>query len=315
MQGLEAFDAKLAASHMRGQWKSEEMLLKATDGPKPAGVPALWTWSSVVALLAEAGDVMPESLQARRSLIFQNPALPRGTTHTINMGVQMIQPGETAWAHRHSIAALRFVIKGDPKLCTVVDGARCPMEDFDLVLTPSWTWHDHHNDSDRSVYWLDVLDVGLVLGLNQTFYEPGTGRDQPAAAWHHPAIRARYPWREVKPALAEAPLTADAGRIYDYLDANGGPTLPTLSCRVQALPPGFTTAPIRRTSSAVYFVVAGSGVTTIDGTELCWGPHDCFTVPNWTRHHHHALADGATLFSVHDTPVLRALGLFREEHV
>jgi gentisate 1,2-dioxygenase len=38
-------------------------------------------------------------------------------------------------------------------------------------------------------------------------------------------------------------------------------------------------------------------------------------VPNWTRHQHrnHSASDEAILFSVHDTPVLRALGLYRED--
>lgn len=312
MQGLEAFDAKLAAVHMRGQWKSEELLLKATDGPKPAGVPALWTWGQVTGLLDEAGRVMTDVLQARRSLIFQNPALPRGTTHTINMGVQMIMPGETAWAHRHSITALRFIIKGSPKLTTIVDGERCVMEDFDLVLTPNWSWHDHHNHADAPVYWLDVLDVGLVLSLNQTFYEPGTGPDQPPAAFNRPNLRVRYPWTEVAAELSRRPLTPEHGRIYDYRDNAGGPTLPTLSCHVQSLPMGFATSPVRRTSSAVYFVLSGEGTTTVGGNSLRWSKHDSFAVPNWARHHHTASSD-VVLFSVHDTPVLNALGLYREE--
>jgi 1-hydroxy-2-naphthoate dioxygenase len=312
MQAMEAFDAKLAALHMRGQWKSEEMLLKAVDGPKPAGIPALWKWGLVTSLLDEAGTVMPDALQARRSLIFQNPGLPRGTTHTINMGVQMIQPGETAWAHRHSIAALRFVIKGHPRLSTIVDGERCVMEDFDLVLTPNWSWHDHHNESNEAAYWLDVLDVGLVLGLNQTLYEPGTGPDQPPAAFARANLRARYPWAEVSAELARAPLTPEAGRVYDYRDRTGGPTLPTLACRIQSLPAGFSTRPMRRTSSAVYFVAQGEGVATIDGQQLSWSRHDGLAVPNWTHHHFQATTD-AILFSVHDTPVLLALGLYREQ--
>ena len=194
MEFLDPFDAKLARANMRGQWKSEEFLQQAIGGPQPAGVPALWKWGEVASMLEEAGRVRPKSLQARRSLIFQNPALPRGTTHTINMGVQMIQPGEVAWAHRHSIAALRFVIKGHPRLSTIVDGERCVMEERDLVLTPSWSWHDHHNESDQFAYWLDVLDVGLVLGLNQTFYEPGTGKEQPIPAKPtRPGARKYYP--------------------------------------------------------------------------------------------------------------------------
>jgi len=315
MQPLEAFDAKLAALHMRGQWKSEEFLQRAIGGPKPAGVPALWTWRQVTALLDEAGQVMPEAMQARRSLIFQNPALPRGTTHTLNMGVQMIQPGEIAWAHRHSIAALRFIIQGSPKLSTVVDGECCVMEDFDLVLTPNWAWHDHHNESDKNAYWLDVLDVGLVLGLNQTFYEPGISKDQPPpAAASSPNARTRYRWKDVEPELAKRPVSNMDGRLYEYLDGAGGPTLPTLACQLQSLPAGFTTGERRRTSSAVYFVLRGEGTTVVDGQELAWSANDCFAVPNWTSHRHHNRSAGdAILFSVHDTPVLRALGLYREE--
>jgi 1-hydroxy-2-naphthoate dioxygenase len=276
----------------------------------------LWKWDEVTAMLDEAGQAFPDALQARRSLIFQNPALPRGTTHTINMGVQVIQPGETAWAHRHSIAALRFAIKGSAGLSTVVNGEPCPMEDHDLVLTPNWAWHDHHNNSNQSGYWLDVLDVGLVLALNQTFYEPGTGSDQPrAAASAGRKAVLRYRWKDVEPELRQQPVTPEDGRLYSYLDGAGGPTLPTLACQAQSLPGGFATRHRRRTSSAVYFVVRGQGTTTVDGTELNWSENDCFAVPNWTWHQHvnRSPSQDAILFSVHDTPVLRSLGLYREE--
>ena len=91
------------------------------------------------------------------------------------MGIQMIKPGEIAWAHRHSLAAIRFVIKGDGKVFTVVDGEKCPMEPNDLILTPQWTWHDHRNPTQESAIWVDALDVPFLLGLNQPFYEPYPG--------------------------------------------------------------------------------------------------------------------------------------------
>jgi 1-hydroxy-2-naphthoate dioxygenase len=271
----------------------------------------------VAAFLEEAGSVMPESIQARRSLIFQNPDLQRGTSHTINMGVQMILPGETAWAHRHSIAALRFVIQGSSDLYTIVNGVHCELEENDLVLTPNWAWHDHHNNSKAPTYWLDVLDVPLVLALNQTFYEPATGPDQPLPEQPTAPVVLRYPWRDVGRALANAPINAIEGRLYDYLNPLGGPTLPTLQCRVQCLPAGFTTASRRRTSSAVYHVVKGKGVTHVAGLELHWSARDCFVVPNWAPHHHANLSceDDAVLFSVHDTPVLQALGLYRDTKI
>jgi 1-hydroxy-2-naphthoate dioxygenase len=154
-----------------------------------------------------------------------------------------------------------------------------------------------------------------VLSLNQTFYEPGTSIDQPvAAASTSPHARKRYRWKDVEPELAKRPLSNTDGRLYEYLDSSGGPTLPTLACQVQSLPSGFSTAERRRTSSAVYFVVRGEGTTVVDGQDLKWSQNDCFAVPNWTTHqHHNRSSNDAILFSVHDTPVLRALGLYREE--
>jgi 1-hydroxy-2-naphthoate dioxygenase len=307
------FDAKLARSNIRGQWKSEVFLAAALDGPRPAGRPMLWRWAEMDALLDEAGRVMPESMAARRSLIFHNPGLPHGTTHTINAGIQMILPGELAWAHRHSIAALRFVIQGDRSLCTVVNGERCAMEDNDLVLTPNWSWHDHHNSANRAGYWLDVLDVGLVLGLNQTFYQLGEEKEQALA--EQQSARLRYPWRETEPALRARPLDPHDGQILEYRDASGGSTLPTLACRIQILPPGFVGARRRRTSSAVYFVAAGEARAEIGTDRLDLTARDSLALPNWSWHRlvNPSATKEAILFSVHDAPTLRALGLYREE--
>ncbi len=41
----------------------------------------------------------------------------------------------------------------------------------DLILTPTGTWHDHGNDGQRPVIWVDVLNVPLVESLNATQFE------------------------------------------------------------------------------------------------------------------------------------------------
>ena len=333
---LKEFDDKLAKANIYGQWTSEQ-LLQNNDGPRPAGDACLWKWSDLRGLLDEAAEVMPKSYTSRRSLMFDNPSLPRGTTHTIAMGMQLIQPGEIAWAHRHSIAALRLAIEGADNLYTVVDGEPHPMEDNDLVLTPGWAWHDHHNDSDRPAIWLDVLDVPLVGVLNQVFYESFGEDRQPLAedgeamttrlgtlrpTWEgHPTERmaVRYPWNNAEAQLKR--LAGSDGSPYDgialeYVNPlTGGPTLPTLSCWLQWLKPGQQTKPHRRTSSAVCFVIRGEGRTIVDGKELNWGLRDGFCIPNWTWHNHinSSASEEAILFTVHDIPMLRALGLYREE--
>ena len=51
---LKAFDEKLKAAGMYGQWQSDVMLQQVMDGPKPAGVAKTWRWDEVAALLDEA---------------------------------------------------------------------------------------------------------------------------------------------------------------------------------------------------------------------------------------------------------------------
>ena len=317
-KSLDAFDRELSAAHLRGQWMSEPLLDQLVDGPKPVGVPYIWRWSDVQQKLAEAGEVLAERFTARRALIFMNPGIPAGSTHTIAMGVQMVKPHEIAWAHRHTLTAIRFTIAGDRQLRTVVSGEAFAMEDNDLILTPNWTWHDHRNDSDRTGIWLDVLDAGLAFGLSQVFYAPYGQSTQPLVAPAPPAPM-RFPWRDARATLdVLASNTPDPhdGHIVEYLDPNTGRSpLPTLGCFVQRLAPGFTGREHRHTSSTVYHVVSGSGTTVAGGVELHWGPRDCFVIPNWLRHQHrnHSTEDEAVLFSVSDRPALDALGFYRVE--
>jgi gentisate 1,2-dioxygenase len=70
----------------------------------------------------------------------------------------------------------------------------------------------------------------------------------------------------------------------------------------------------RQTSSAVYHVFAGQGFSVIEGQRFDWRQGDFFAVPPWAWHEHTNAGDGeAVLFSIQDTPVFEALGLYREE--
>ena len=339
----------LKGAYMRGQWQNEavrkagdggvEEVEKGVFGPKPGGAPYIWPWSMVRGFLDQSCEAVPQSFTSRRSLLFNNPGLAKGTTNTINMGIQMIRPGELAWAHRHSISALRFVIEGNPALYTVVNGVKHPMSNYDLVLTPAWNWHDHHNGPQRHGIWLDVLDGPIVGGLNQVFFENFGPEQQPLAnapgdplsvlalpdnvipanARLGSDARMVFPWADVDAKLkaaAAGPGNPYDGVVLEYTDpTTGGSVLPALSCWAQMLRPGEATKPHRHTSSAVYFVIRGNGRTIVGDTELQWGPNDCFAIPNWAMHEHRNLSESsdAVLFSVNDIPLIRFLGLYREE--
>ncbi len=89
----------------------------------------------------------------------RNPGLAAGMTNTVHISVQLVKPGEVAAAHRHTAAAIRFIVKGTPNAYTIVEGERFPMFEGDFITTPNWTWHDHFNGSNEPVMWLDGLDV------------------------------------------------------------------------------------------------------------------------------------------------------------
>ena len=106
------------------------------------------------------------------------------------------------------------------------------------------------------------------------------------------------------------------GVALEYVNpVTGGSTLPTISCRIQMLRPGERTQSHRHTSTSIYHAFRGSGTTIINGEPFHWEKGDSFVVPLWHWHEHANASSGeeAILFSMHDEPVMRAFGLYREE--
>ena len=68
------------------------------------------------------------------------------------------------------MTALRFVLEGDGAH-TVVGGERTRMREGDFIITPPMAWHDHGNESDSPMFWLDGLDIPVVQFLDASFAE------------------------------------------------------------------------------------------------------------------------------------------------
>ncbi|MDX3895592.1 cupin domain-containing protein [Pusillimonas sp.] len=332
------FNEELADMGLRGQWIYDDLLERLVGGPKPVGDAHIWKWDKVEPKLMEMLILMQESYTARRNFSFINPA-PQvgGTTQTILAGMQVVKPGEVAWGHRHPISALRFAIEGSERLYTVVNGEPLKMEKHDLVLTPAWTWHDHHNDGENLGIWLDVLDVPLVRALGQMAYEPLGEVSQPVLpAQPHPSSRHtsirprweprregtipyRYAWSDVErqmQAFADVEGSPYDGQVFEYANpGTGGPTLPTLACAVHNFRPGFVGGRCRKTSSTVFYVVEGEGTTIVGDKELKWGARDVFSIPSWVwyEHRNNSSDSRAVLFSTDDSPLLVMADLYRNE--
>jgi gentisate 1,2-dioxygenase len=335
----EQFYADLDAAHLEGLWR----VPMPTPEPRTAVEPYVWRWDVVRAMQERAADLVTIDRAAeRRTLELANPGLKgrAAATHTLIAAVQMLRPGEVAPPHRHTPSAIRFVIRGDGAY-TTVEGEKIVMHPGDLILTPNWTWHDHGNETDAPVIWMDGLDVPLVHALNSYFIQFHPDERQPLTraenysaykyagghvrpAWERAAPphspQRLYRWADTYAALAgladvEAASPFDDVAV-DYVNPlTGGHALPTLGCTLQLLRPGVRTRAHRHNSSAVYHVFRGHGYSVIGGRRYDWAEGDFLALPSWAWHEHAngSTTDEAILFSITDVPVMEALALYREE--
>jgi gentisate 1,2-dioxygenase len=339
---LEAFYRDLAAVDLQPLWTITEQVLTPT--PQPKAVPWLWAAATMKPLARRAIQLVPvERGGERRVLSLQNPGLGGKpyAAGTLWGALQCLGPRETAPAHRHTPGAIRWVLEGEG-VWTTVNGDACDMRPGDLVLTPSWNWHDHVNGGDSEMFWFDGLDLPMIEALDGVFFEeyPGPGLNQPEPAEHNTSERTHaegtryvdgavagpltpapsplliYRWADTAAELdRRAAVTDDALTALEYVNpTTGASVLPTLGCAVHRVRAGARTQPVRRSGNAVYVAFQGHGSTVIDGQRFDWGPGDMFVAPSWSVVEHSA-AQQADLFVVTDAPVLRALGIYREQQL
>ncbi len=333
---LESYAARIAPDRLAPLW--ERMSGLVTPEPATPVVPALWDYDGVVRpLLMEAGRLITAAQAERRVLVLENPGLPgrSAATRSLYAGIQLVLPGEVAPAHRHTPSAVRFVLEGRGGYTTVA-GERVLMQPGDFVTTPNWTWHDHGNETDEAMVWLDVLDPAIVNLLDACFSErapearqaapstPGAnaaryGTNMLPVDWRPSAPASpvfSYPYARSREALAElarneAPDICHGWKLRYVNPATGDHALPTIAAFLQLLPAGFASAPYRCTDGTIYAVVEGEGRTRVGDVALAWKPRDVFVVPAWARHVHETGRE-AVLFSASDRAAQDKLGLWRE---
>jgi len=338
-QARQAFYARLADKSMAPLWS----VLKNLVPPRPRDdmAAAVWRYDDIRRYLMEAGELITAKEAERRALILENPAWPGESriTPTLYAAIQLVLPGDVAPAHRHTQSALRFVLEGDGAF-TAVDGEKSTMRRGDFVITPNWAWHDHGNDSDKPMIWLDGLDIPLLHFMNvgfaehlgedrQTISKPeldaparyGSGllpvdyqarRYSTSPVFNYPYDRSRQALNRLNRAGSH---DAHFGIRLKYVHPGTGDyAMPTIATFLQLLPAGFDTEPYRSSDATVYVVVEGRGHSMVGDQRIDWRPNDLFVVPTWQIVTHHP-AEESVLFSYSDRGVQEKLGLFREERL
>jgi gentisate 1,2-dioxygenase len=330
------FYNRLAPQQLAPLWE----VLKELVQPEPTSraVAHAWSFEAVRPLLMEAGELLSAEEAERRVLVLENPALPGQSriTNTIYAGVQLIMPGEIAPAHRHTASALRFVLESKGGY-TSVAGERTIMSRGDFIITPNMGWHDHGQEADSPVIWVDGLDLHMINFFDAGFADHFPDKMQPLTKQPGESL-ARFgsglvPMNPVSPfglttpifnynytrsraALMDVstgtpdPHTGHALRYANPLD--GGWALPTIATWLTHLPKGFETAPLRATDGQVFIVVEGEVVAEIGDKTFTLGESDIGVIPSWTARRLRATQE-AIVFSFSDRSAQEKLGIWREQ--
>jgi gentisate 1,2-dioxygenase len=325
---VEDLNAFLAEHHLVGAGLRRE-------GDKRSGNTARhWKWEGIYPALMQSAKVVsvgPGAMAGMRTI-----AGVEGFNSHMWMDYQILMPGERTQAHRTMRSETRLVWQAPPGAVFVCENEAYPMERGDVVITPSWTFHDHFNEGNGPAIWVDAFDNGYNHGAsinerlpdNAPFQEITKPSGYTSATMGlarrltdgptFPLPSMRYPWTETEAALTalrEGEVESDPYDGYHLMFASPvdqGPTLPTIAWHVQLLEAKQKTQPHRHNSTTFYNVFEGEGTTTIDGERIEWKKGDLFAVPPWTWHNHENATNSDTiLFSVDDWPALTKLGFYR----
>lgn len=307
---MQQFYRELSSLNAAPLWEVLNNLVP--EAPTPKGAAFKWEYAALRAALMKSGELITAEEAERRVLILESPGFAGAAaiTGSLYAGLQLVLPGEIAPCHRHAQAALRFVMEGAGGH-TAVNGEKIVMRPYDLILTPPGAWHDHGNDSDDPIIWLDGLDIPLIetleCGYAERYLEPTfpTGGAPGATILQHgsnmrPAyadskqtagdetILCHYPyekWRAVMEGLKSAgrpdPHTAYSMEFMN--PTTGGPVLPTISAFAHLVPAGFETRSYRSTDGGACVVCAGDGAVRIGDAESELAERDIFTIPAWAE--------------------------------
>ncbi len=335
---LEKLYAGIRRRHLTPLWTQRDDLMPFA--PRPAAVPHLWRWADLLPLAEAAGELVPVGRGGeRRAIALANPGLAGKpyATPTLWAAIQYLGAREEAPEHRHSQNAFRFVIDGEG-VWTVVNGDPVKMAKGDLLLTPGWHFHGHHNTGATPMAWLDGLDIPFAHAMDTAFFEFGadrvTDRSTPATSrserlWAYPGLRplslprnppssplAAYRWENTDRALAAQldlesegqPGVVEPGHaaVRCTNPATGKDVMPTIRIEFHRLRPGAATALRREVGSSVWQVFGGDGEIEVGPHRWNVGAGDLVVVPSWVpwRILAHSSLD---LFRFGDAPIFESL--------
>ncbi len=320
-------------------------------------LPCLWRWKDYgpylerLSNICADADISPIEFADRQSILLVNPGLGGRLqiASTMRTAISVYVPGDKAPAHIHSANASRTILT-ERGGYTNVEGERCECRRGDVIWTPNGTWHDHGNESDTPVMWIDMLDWPLLEYLDAAWVDLdypsasrtgekiqktlhgdghstrlyGSGGMKPRfvshqRGWgHDPTPMIHLRGEDVRETLAR--LVREKGDPFEGITlqfvnpVTGQPVYKTMDYGAQLLRPGEQTGMKRETSNTFVIVMEGEGFSEVGGERFTWTKNDVMVMPNflWRRHVNTGKED-AVLYTVSDAALMRNIGQYRAQ--
>jgi gentisate 1,2-dioxygenase len=203
----------------------------------------------------------------------------------------------------------------------------------DLILTPTWQWHEHGHEGDKPVIWLDVLDLPLVYYLEASYHVDGSrqavkpdhggaiyarGGVVPSRAFERadkPYPMLRYPWEEARAALrglADNQPDLEMVQITYVNPETGRDAQNILGYYAQMLRPAQTLRLPVRSPAMVFHVIEGVVEARIDESAFALAEADTCCAPGYASVTLQNRSPGAPayLFIADEAPLHRKLGFY-----
>ena len=167
-------------------------------------------------------------------------------------------------------------------------------------------WHDHGNESDSPMIWLDGLDMHIVNLLGASFRDNYPGRTHPTLrpegssvleaganlipeGFDHGSQTSpifNYSYRRTRESLHRLSRLRDPDPCHGYRmnyinPLNGQSAMPTISTAMRLIPKGFSTEAYRTTAGTVFAVVEGSATAYVGDETFRLKEKDLFVAPTW----------------------------------
>jgi len=324
--------------------------------PTSLAIPFMWKYKDARQKLLRLSELLTPEEAERRNINFVNPSLkdiPGATLPTLRGGIQLLNAGERAYTHRHSANAFRFILESPAEgAYTVVQGRKIPMRPGDLVMTPNWTWHDHHNEGKSHAIWFDGLDAIMAFWMGAGFFEeygkegaslsdsyqksdksvdevlarfgsgliPTEGSTIGGEAPDADNPMLYYPYSDVRRQLIKLSEISEGsphdGVVLRYVNpTNGKSIFQSMDASLRLVKSKKELKPAKRTENVIFITMEGNPSFDIKGGQkFDTEPFDVVAIPSWTEYSiKNSENKPAIIFSYTDRPVFEYLGLYREK--